>query len=156
MNEQISTQQKTTKTISHSDQEILQDFKAWLSKWNSDIVSHDDIENQMMILEKFMRGIAIIENLLTKSDQKVMIKARGNLISGSDEANEKEVLAMIENQKKPWYKNLQNISHDLTYLRSIFQNIYEIKNRRSYECFQLRAEVSRLRIENEKLKSTKL
>lgn len=140
---------------SHSNEEMLQNFKAWLSKWNTEIVSHDDFENQIIILEKIMSGISQIENLLVKSDQKAMIKARGNLIAGSNEANEKEVLAMIENQKKPWYKNLQGVSHDLTYIRSIFQNIYEIKNRRSHECFRLRAEVSRLRIENEKLKSTK-
>lgn len=139
----------------NSHSKILDDFKGWLSKWNTNIVTQDDIETQSMVLDKLTNGFSQIEKLLHKTDQKVMRSARGNLIPGSNEANEKEVLAMLENQKKPFYKNLKQLSLDLTYIRNILENVYEIKNRRSYECFYLRAENSRLRAELEKLKNEK-
>lgn len=140
-------------TTSHS--KMVEDFKGWLEKWNRDIVTQDDIENQEMIRGKLQNAFAQIEFFLNKSDQKVMIKARGDLAPGSDEANKKEVLAMFENQKKDWYKNFKKISLDVSYVGCIIDNIYEIKNRRSYECFSLRAENSKLRAELEKLRNEK-
>lgn len=146
--------QQTTKMMnSHSD--MLQQFKGWLAKWNDNILTQDDLETQLLILEKLYNGFSQIEKLLHGSDLKAMNKARGNLPPGSNEANEKEVMALFENQKKPWYKNLKKVSHDITYIKSILENIYEIKNRRSYECFKLRAENSKLRNEILKLKNEK-
>lgn len=138
---------------SHS--EMVENFKAWLAKWNDNIVTQDDVETQFIVLEKLMKSIGKIELLLSKSDEKAMLKARGNLIPGSNEAMEKEVLAMIENQKKSWYIQLKDVSYTLTYIRSILDNVYEIKNRRSYECFKLRAENSKLREEISRLRNEK-
>lgn len=132
---------------------LFEDFNAWLSKWNRDIVTLDDIENNEIIREKLKNAFTQIESLLQKSDYKMMIKARGDLTPGSNEANEKEVFAMLENQKKEWYRNLKQSSLDITYIRSILDNIYELKNRRSYECFALRAENSKLRSELEKYRN---
>lgn len=137
-------------TNSHS--EVIDNFRNWLAKWDDNISTQDDLETQSMISEKLIKGFSHIEKLLHSSDQKAMIKSRGNFIIGSNESNEKEVLAMFENQKKSWYKNLKKLSHDLTYINTILNHIYEIKNRRTYECFQLRSENARLRSEIERLK----
>ena len=145
MNNKQSQQQSETMTM-------IAHFKGWLYKWDRNIVTQDDVETQQIVTGKLLNAFQKIEDLLHKSDQKAMIKARANLIPGSNEANEKEVLAMFENQKKSWYKGLKNISHDMTYIKSILENIYEIKNRRSRECFQLRAENAKLRAEIEKLR----
>lgn len=153
MKQQQTTTKTMTTTTSHSN--MLSDFKGWLAKWDDRIVTQDDVETQFIIQQKLLKGFTTIEKLLSESDKKVMIKARGNLSPGSNESNEKEVMAMFENQKKPWYKNLQNTSYDLTYIRSILDNVYEIKNRRSRECFQLRAENAKLRQEILKLKNEK-
>ena len=119
---------------------MISHFNGWPAKWDRNIVTQDDVETQQIVTDKIMNAFSGIEDLLHKSDQKAMLKARGLVTPGSNEANEKEVIAMFENQKKSWYKNLKNISYDLTYIKSILDNIYEIKNRRSRECFQLRAE----------------
>lgn len=134
---------------------MISHFKGWLSKWDHNIVTQDDVETQQIVSEKLMNAFSGIENLLHMSDQKSMLKARGGLIPGSNEANEKEVVAMFENQKKSWYKGLKTISRDMTYIKSILENIYEIKNRRSRECFQLRAENSKLRAEIEQLSQSR-
>ncbi|WP_121460012.1 hypothetical protein [Chryseobacterium defluvii] len=141
------------KTIFHSDMRL--NFAGWIKKWNDGIATQDDFETKIMLLEKLQRGFAIITKLLEDNDKKIMIKARGNLIPGSNEANEKEVMALLENQKKPWYKNLESVRNDLNYIRHVLDNIYEIKNRRSYECFQLRAENHKLRAEIERLRNEK-
>ncbi|WNI34674.1 hypothetical protein [Chryseobacterium sp. SG20098] len=133
---------------------MIAHFKQWLVKWDRDIVTQDDIETQQIVIEKIMKAFKCIEDLLHKSDQKAMSIASKNLVPGSNEALEKEVLAMFENQKKSWYKNLKNTSYDLTYIKSILENIYEIKNRRSRECFQLRAENAKLRAEINQLRKS--
>jgi len=134
---------------------MISHFKGWLAQWDRNIVTQDDVETKQIVTEKLVNAFSEIENLLHKSDVKVMKKAKGNLLPGSNEANEKEVLAMLENQKMPWYKSLKAISRDMTYLKSILENIYEIKNRRSRECFQLRAENSKLRAEIEQLRQNR-
>ncbi|MFC4379738.1 hypothetical protein [Chryseobacterium bernardetii] len=134
---------------------MISHFKGWLAKWDRNIVSQDDVETQQIVTDKLMNAFSGIEDLLHKSDQKAMMKARGELTPGSNEANEKEVIAMLENQKKSWYIGLKTISRDMTYIKSILENIYEIKNRRSRECFQLRAENSKLRAEIEQLRQSR-
>lgn len=134
---------------------MISHFKGWLAKWDRNIVTQDDVETQQIVTDKLLNAFSGIENLLHISDQKAMLKARGNLPPGSNEANEKEVLAMFGNQKKSWYKGLKTISRDMTYIKSILENIYEIKNRRSRECFQLRAENSKLRAEIEQLRQSR-
>ena len=98
-----------------------------------------------MILEKLYNGFSKIEKMLNESDHKAMLKARGNLIPGTNEANEKEVLAMLENQKKTWYMELKQVSLDITYCRSVIDHIFELKNRKTDEIFRLRAENAKLR-----------
>ncbi|WP_294267719.1 hypothetical protein [uncultured Chryseobacterium sp.] len=137
-------------TISHSD--LMKNFALWLNKWDNNIVTQDDLETQGILLEKIKNGFLQIDKLLNESDLKVMAKARGHLIPGSNEANEKEVLAMFENQKREWYKNLKKVSKDLGYFYAILENIYEIKNRRTHECFKLRAENAQLREEIRRLR----
>ncbi|MEE6129139.1 hypothetical protein V2E39_17190 [Chryseobacterium arthrosphaerae] len=148
-NEQSQQNRSTQETMT-----MISHFKGWLSKWDQNIVTQDDLETQEIMINKLMNAFLCIENLLHKSDQKVMTRARGDLLPGSNEANEKEVMAMFENQKKSWYKGLKSISRDMTYIKSILEHIYEIKNRRSRECFQLRAENSRLRAEIEQLRKS--
>ncbi|GAB0156198.1 hypothetical protein CHRYSEOSP005_14620 [Chryseobacterium sp. Alg-005] len=140
----------TMKTTSHS--ETAAAFKAYMARWNDNVVTQDDIETQFIVREKLTKAFGMIEFLLNKSDEKAMIKARGNLIPGSREALDKEVFAMRENQKKSWYHDMKTVSNTLSYVRIILENVYEIKNRRSYECFKLRADNAKLRSENEKLR----
>lgn len=134
---------------------MISHFKGWLAQWDRNIVTQDDVETKQIVTEKLVNAFSEIEDLLHKSDQKAMLKARGSLPPGSNEANEKEVLAMFENQKKSWYKGLKTISRDMTYIKSILENIYEIKNRRSRECFQLRAENSKLRAEIDQFRQSR-
>ncbi|WP_139326099.1 MULTISPECIES: hypothetical protein [Chryseobacterium] len=141
------------KTISHS--EAVEAFRQFCQGWDDRVHTQDDRETQLMVRNKLMKAIGRIEYFLGKSDEKAMLKARGNLIPGSNEANEKEVLAMFENQKKDWYKDFKEISHDINYIMCIMENVYELKNRRSYESFQLRAENHKLRAEIERLRNEK-
>lgn len=147
------TQATQMKMMNSLSKEKTDSFLNWLNHWDSRIETHDDRETQFIITEKLKRAFGKIEYFLSKSDEKVMLKARGNLIPGSNDANEKEVLAMFENQKKDWYKDFKKISGDMTYIRCILDNIYELKNRRSYECFKLRTENSKLRAELKKLRN---
>ena len=133
--------------------ETIEAFTYWVNGWDERIQTHDDRETEDIMKEKLMFGFNTIEKLLQESDHKAMIKARGNLSTGSNEANEKEVLAMFENQKKPWYSNLKKVSHMCTEVRNTLSNIYELKNRRTTETFKLRAENAMLRIELQKLKN---
>jgi hypothetical protein len=151
MNQQNNQNQKMKTTAALSN-ETLENFKNWVNGWDERIQTHDDRETEQIIKEKLMFGFATIEKLLSESDQKVMSKARGNLIPGSNEANEKEVMAMLENQKKSWYKNLQKVSCICTEVRSTISDIYELKNRRTTETFKLRAENAKLRAELSKLR----
>lgn len=151
MNQQNNQNQKM-KTTTVLSKETIDAFKNWVNGWDERIQTHDDRETEQIIKEKLMFGFATIERLLSESDQKVMSKARGNLIPGSNEANEKEVMAMLENQKKPWYKNLQKVSCICTEVRSTISDIYELKNRRTTETFKLRAENAQLRAELSKLR----
>lgn len=140
-----------TKMISHSEK-IKENFIEWIKGWDERINTHDDNDSREILKNKMKRGWAVVSNLLNKSDEKAMIKASSKLIIGSNEANEKEVLAMIENQKKQWYKDLKNVRDDLVYLMCVLENIYEIKNRKSHENFELRAENAKLRKEINELK----
>lgn len=142
----------TTKMTSHS--EMAENFKNWLEKWDETIVTADDIDTQVIIRDKLMNAFAKIEGLLSESNERAMRKARGNLPERSDEAIKAEALAIIENQKKPFYKDLERISLDITYIKSLLDNIYEIKNRRTHECFKLRADYARLREEIKQLRKS--
>ncbi|MCQ4139201.1 hypothetical protein [Chryseobacterium sp. EO14] len=137
------------KMTSHSD--MADNFRKWLEMWDDTIVTQDDVETQQIIRDKLLNAFAKIELFLAESNDKAMIKARGSLPARSDEARKAEALGIIENQKKQWYKDLEKISLDITYVRSILGNIYEIKNRRTHECFKLRAENAQLREEVKRL-----
>ncbi len=138
--------------ISLSDEQ-KENFAAWIRGWDDRINTHDDQHTRDILKNKTKRGWSIINSLLIESDQKAMLKARGNLIPGTNEANEKEVLAMFENQKKKWYQEMQNVRDDLTYIEYTMDHIYELKNRKTYENINLRAENAKLRIELQKLQN---
>ncbi len=137
--------------ISLSDEQ-KEHFAAWIRGWDERVKTQDDNDTREMIRNKFKRGWLTINSLLSESDQKAMVKARGNLTPGTNEANEKEVLAMFENQKKNWYQELQKVRDDLTYVEYTIDHLYELKNRRSYENIRLRAEISKLNTELNELK----
>lgn len=116
------------------------------------IHTQDDIDTENLISQKLIFCFSQIESILHKSDQKVMKKARGALTPGTNEANEKEVIAMLANQKNDWYKNLKRASSYLTEVKGNLSSIYELKNRRADEIFRLRSENASLKNENAKLK----
>lgn len=143
-------------TTSHFNQptsETIDAFKNWLKGWDATIHTHDDRESQEMISEKLLFIFTTIEKLLHDSDQKVMLKARGSLEPGSDAANEKEVMAMLLNQKRTWYKDLKRASCLATSIKNTISDIYELKNRRNDEVFKLRSENAQLRLELEKYRN---
>lgn len=125
--------------------EQKENFQNWIQGWDNRIESLDDIQTKEILTNKCKRAWSTITKLLNESDNKAMIKARGNLYAGSNEANEKEVKAMFENQKKQWYVDLKDIQSDMTYLMIAIENVYELKNRRTLEMFKVRAENSKLR-----------
>lgn len=116
------------------------------------IHTQDDIDTETLISQKLMFCFSQIESMLHKSDQKVMKKARGNLVPGTDGANEKEVIAMLANQKNEWYKDLKRASSYITEIKGNLSSIYELKNRRADEIFRIRAENSKLSQEIARLK----
>lgn len=138
----------TTNSLS----ELKEHFKKWLENWDATIATHDDKETQQILLEKLFNGFGVIEQILARSDEKAMIKGRGTLEPGTDEAIKKEVEALMENQKKTWYKQLKNVSLDITYARSVMFQVYELKNRKTDEIFRLRSENAKLRAEIANLK----
>ena len=116
------------------------------------IHTHDDHDTETLISQKLMFCFSQIESMLHKSDEKVMKKARGTLMPGSDQANEKEVLAMFANQKNQWYKDLKRASSYITEIKGNLSAIYELKNRRADEVFRIRSENSKLSQEIQRLK----
>ncbi|KQR93311.1 hypothetical protein ASG01_08930 [Chryseobacterium sp. Leaf180] len=139
-----------TKTTFHSKE--VEAFKNYCEGWDSRIHTYDDRDTQQNVNERLFDSVGKLENFLLQSDQKAMTKARGTLMKGTDEANEKEVLAMFENQKRGWYKQMREIIYNLNFIQSVSVALYELKNRYASECFKLRSENAQLRGELEKYK----
>jgi len=128
-------------------------FKLWRDRYDDRIYTLDDKENEQIIKNRCDYIFAKIEILLGQTDKKVVEKAIKNLVPESIEYCEAYHKATEENKKKEFYKDLKKASHYATAIRSTISDIFELKNRRTLEIFQLRAENSKLRIELNNLKN---
>lgn len=119
-----------------SNSEKIENFKDWLNDWDLKIKTHDDIETQEAVNNRFKFCIGTISHILNETDDKAMLKG----------SNEKEkVLAMLANQKKKFYKDLKKVQDILTVEMYRLENLYELKNRKTNEIFRLAAENAKLR-----------
>ena len=123
---------QTKMTDFHS--EIKENFKWWLESWEDRISTYDDRDTQEIMRERFKWCIETINKLLNDTDDKAMSKY-------SD--NESKVKAMFKNQEKQFYKDLKKVADFLTCEMMRVENLYELKNRKSYENFRLRAELAK-------------
>lgn len=123
-----------TKTDSYS--ELATNFKKYLQKWDAAVSTHDDREMQELTRERFMFCIVKVNEFLNGSDHRAMM---------SEETDEAKVKAMIKNQKKPLYQDLKKAADMLTVMMCQFQDLYELKNRKTNEIFRLSAENAKLR-----------
>lgn len=139
------------KTISHSDEsEFL--FKNFCKGWDERIHSMDDKEMEKIIRDKMIYSVAKIEKLLNQSNEKVIKKATEGLVYQSNEFNKAYVESMIENEKKTWFKELKTCSIYCSDVMATINDIYELKNRRAKEVFELRAENAKLKRELQQYK----
>ena len=106
----------------------------WLDSWDDRIATHDDRHTQELSRERFNWCIRTINKILKDTDDKAMSKY-------SD--NESKVKAMFKNQEKQFYKDLKKVADFLTCEMMRVENLYELKNRKSYENFRLRAELAK-------------
>lgn len=123
---------QTKMTDSHS--EIKENFKRWLDNWDDRIATYDDRHTQEISQERFKWCIGTINKILNDTDDKAMKKY-------SD--NESKVKAMLRNQEKQFYKDLKKVADFMTCEMMRIDNLYELKNRKSYENFKLRAELAK-------------
>lgn len=122
----------TTMTDSHS--EIKENFKRWLNSWDDRIATHDDRHTQEISKDKFNWCIGVINKILSDTDEQAMRKYNDN---------ESKVKAMFKNQEKQFYKDLKKVSDIISCEMIRIDNLYELKNRKSYENFRLRYELAK-------------
>ena len=128
----MNQENKITKC--HSD--TAENFKKWLDGWDSNISTFDDFDAQEISDNKYKFCIYVIDKLLSDSDEKVMSKCI---------TNEEKTRALITNQKKKFYKDLQKVRNIMMVEMYKIANLYELKNRKTNEIFKLRAEISKLK-----------
>lgn len=121
------------KTISPT-KETKQNFINWLNNWDASISTQDDRETIEITREKYKWCIGIIHKILSDTDASMMKKH-------NDE--ESKVKAMFKNQAKPFYKDLKKVADFLTCEMVRIDNLYELKNRKSYDNIKLRTQLSK-------------
>ena len=122
---------KTTDSLS---EETKLNFMMWLNSWDERISTHDDRHTQELSRERFNWCIGTINKILNNTDEQAMKKHTDN---------ESKVKAMFKNQEKQFYKDLKKVADFLTCEMMRVENLYELKNRKSYENFRLRAELAK-------------
>ena len=123
-----------SKTTTDSHSEIKTNLKKWLNGWDDRIATHDDRHTQELSRERFNWCIGTINKILNDTDDQAMKKQ-------SD--NELKVKAMFKNQEKQFYKDLKKVADFMTCEMMRIENLYELKNRKSYENFKLRADIAK-------------
>ncbi len=126
-----------------SNSKKVNDFKDWLNDWDLTIKTHDDIETQISVKNRFNFCIGTINKILNETDEKAMVKYQ---------TNEDKVKAMFLNQEKQFYKDLKKVQDILTVEMYRSENLYELKNQKTKEIFRLAAENAKLRT-NERSKN---
>lgn len=119
-----------------SNSEIVENFKQYLNNWDATIKTHDDIETQEAVKNRFKFCIGTIDSILSETSQKAMSK---------HENNEDKVKAMIANEEKKFYKDLKKVRDIITVEMYRLENLYELKNQKTKEIFKLRSENAKLR-----------
>lgn len=122
------------KTTTNSLSEKVENFKKYLEGWDAKISTLDDRHAQEISTEKFKFCIGVISEILNESDMKAM---------GKFQSDEEKVKAMLGNQKKKFYKDLQKVRDIITVEMYRIENLYELKNRKAHENFKLRYELTK-------------
>lgn len=119
-----------------SNSEKIENFKSYLDNWDLKIKTHDDIETQEAVNNRFKFCIGTIDSILNETSQKAMNRHVNN---------EDKVKAMIANEEKKFYKDLKKVRDIITVEMYRLENLYELKNRKTNEIFRLAAENAKLR-----------
>ena len=121
-------------TTDYLSEETKLNFMMWLNSWDQRISTQDDRDVIELTSEKYKWCIGTINLILSKTDDKAMAKFK---------TDEERVKAMLKNQEKQFYKDLKKVADFLTCEMMRVENLYELKNRKSYENFRLRAELAK-------------
>ncbi len=123
-----------TKTC-HSD-EVKEYFLGWLTNWDTNIQTLDDVDTQKLLKNKLNNAIRVITSIQNESDEKALKKAK----------NENEAGAYLSgNQNKKWYREMTKVHKDLQAVMFSIDQLYELKNRKLYDNIRLRAEIANLK-----------
>ncbi|MDC8024903.1 hypothetical protein NBY09_01745 [Elizabethkingia anophelis] len=126
----------TTKTKTCHSDEVKEYFLGWLTNWDTNIQTLDDVDGQTLLKNKLNNAIRVITSIQNESDQKVFKKAKG----------EKEAGELLKaNQEKQWYREMTKVHKDLQAVMFSIDQLYELKNRKLYDNIRLRAEIANLK-----------
>ncbi|MCT3943852.1 hypothetical protein HZQ28_00985 [Elizabethkingia anophelis] len=126
----------TTKTKTCHSDEVKEYFLGWLTNWDTNIQTLDDVDTQKLLKNKLNNAIRVITSIQNESDQKVLKKAK----------NEKDAGELLKgNQEKTWYREMTKVHKDLQTVMFSIDHLYELKNRKLYDNIRLRAEIVKLK-----------
>lgn len=117
----------------------LSNFKQWLEGWDLSIESIDDKEELEKMEKVLEQSIFFLQKQINDWEEIAMEKS-----------NEK-LLELFDNPK---YKDFQKHANNLTWLRYRIKDLFEIKNRRTKQNFELKSELAKrvqknIRVRNE-------
>lgn len=112
----------------------LSNFKQYLESWDLSIESLDDHEEREKFEKILNQTIAFLNQQMTEWETKSIEK---------DPSGE-ELLKLF---KHPKYKGFKMHSDNLIWLRYRVKDLFEIKNRRTRQNFELKAELAELKLQ---------
>ena len=117
-------------------------FKKWLNGWDERIETHDDRDTQEIICNRLKWSIGTINKILNDTTDKA--------IHGLT-TDEEKAKAIIKNENKKFYKDLQKVSDNILVTMVQLQSVYELKNRKSYDTIKLRAKIAKMNSNENKI-----
>lgn len=106
--------------------------KQYLKEYDLKINTLDDIRNESEFRRKINYAIASMRNLQHISDEQAMSKCK---------TDKERVEALFKNQSKSWYVEFNKSCDYLLSVAVMIDSIFELKNIRTEENFNLRAEL---------------
>ena len=130
--------------ISLSDEQ-KENFTNWVNGWDERIETYDDNEQKEMLKNQLKFVLGVISQLLEESDENARKRASVGLLAGTKEFEKATVEEVFKNREKKWYKKLKKSKDIITTVLFTFENIFELKNRRTKDIFNLRNEIVKLK-----------
>lgn len=110
-------------------------FLSWLNGWDLSIESLDDRESQVEVINVIEEANLLLENHCNEWEEKCL---ENDLKNGTN-----SYIKLIESEK---HKNFKRVAKNLLHLRYKISDVFEIKNRRTKEIFNLKSEIAKSKI----------